>query len=269
LRKLLRGPLPVKRGRQTAYVEGPVDYSQLDTEFIGLIYEGLLDYRVRRSDEDGGPQVFLNIGREPVLPLVRLELMLQDNKKELKELLTKLKTEKTTKTASSDDDTEEEERPEEEAEQEEEASEAQVEEEAGSTALRSADYQEADRRALAWAREAVVLAGIARKKRRGQPDSEYQKYLDEEAQRLIKRVVPVGEFYLVRAGNVRKGTGTFYTKKQLATPTVHRTLEPLCYGTALESSQDDPASSSPALKCRFIIAPSEGRTKIDREFIPG
>ena len=30
-----------------------------------------------------------------------------------------------------------------------------------------------------------------------------------------------------------------------------------------------PASSSPALKCRFIIAPSEGRTTIDREFIPG
>ena len=38
-----------------------------------------------------------------------------------------------------------------------------------------------------------------------------------------------GEFYLVRAGNTRKGTGTFYTRPQLAVPTVHRTLEPLCY----------------------------------------
>ena len=39
----------------------------------------------------------------------------------------------------------------------------------------------------------------------------------------------LGEFYLVRAGNTRKGTGTFYTRPQLAVPTVHRTLEPLCY----------------------------------------
>jgi hypothetical protein len=43
LRKLLRGPLPVLRGRAKTYVEGPVDYTELRTEFIGLIYEGLLD----------------------------------------------------------------------------------------------------------------------------------------------------------------------------------------------------------------------------------
>ncbi len=41
-----------------------------------------------------------------------------------------------------------------------------------------------------------------------------------------------GEFYLVRAGNTRKGTGTFYTRPQLAVPTVHRTLEPLCFDKA-------------------------------------
>lgn len=45
----------------------------------------------------------------------------------------------------------------------------------------------------------------------------------------VKRVVAVGEFYLVRAGNTRKGTGTFYTRPQLAVPTVHRALGPLCY----------------------------------------
>ena len=63
---------PSSRGRSKTYVEGPVDYTDLRTEFIGLIYEGLLDYRLKRTDEEIGPQVFLNIGREPVLPLSRL-----------------------------------------------------------------------------------------------------------------------------------------------------------------------------------------------------
>jgi len=72
LRKLLRGPLPVIKGKSKTFVEGPVDYTDLRTEFIGLIYEGLLDYRVKRTDEKIGPQVFLNLGRQPVLPLSRL-----------------------------------------------------------------------------------------------------------------------------------------------------------------------------------------------------
>lgn len=55
LRKLLRGPLPVLRGRAKTFVEGPVDYTDLRTEFIGLIYEGLLDYKLKRTDEKIGP----------------------------------------------------------------------------------------------------------------------------------------------------------------------------------------------------------------------
>ena len=43
-------------------MEGPVDYTDLRTEFIGLIYEGLLDYRLKRTDEQTGPQIFLNLG---------------------------------------------------------------------------------------------------------------------------------------------------------------------------------------------------------------
>src|SRR4029077_5078581 len=80
-----------------------------------------------------------------------------------------------------------------------------------------------------WAREAIVLAGLIGKQSKREPDSAYQIRIEAEANRLIKRVVAVGEFFLVRAGNVRKGTGTFYTRPQLAVPTVHRTLEPLCY----------------------------------------
>jgi hypothetical protein len=89
LRKLLRGPLPVMRGRTKTYVEGPVDYTDLRTEFVGLMYEGLLDYRLKRTNDEIGPQVFLNIGREPVLPLARLEKMLDENRSGLKDLLTR------------------------------------------------------------------------------------------------------------------------------------------------------------------------------------
>ena len=98
-------------------MEGPVDYTDLRTEFIGLIYEGLLDYRLKRTDEKIGPQVFLNLGREPVLPLARLEDMLANDKKGLKDLLTTLRKEKVTASA----DAEEEETEEKEAEEPEES----------------------------------------------------------------------------------------------------------------------------------------------------
>ena len=76
------------------------------------------------------------------------------------------------------------------------------------------------------------LAGLVGKQGKKESDSEYQARIEAEANRLINRVVATGEFYLVRAGNTRKGTGTFYTRPQLAVPTVHRTLEPLCYDKA-------------------------------------
>jgi len=233
LRKLLRGPLPVVRGRQKTFVEGPVDYTQLRTEFIGLIYQGLLDYRLKRADEGEGPQVFLNIGREPVLPLVRLETMLHQDPKGLKDLLTKLRKEKVTASVSSQDEKEEaEEEPGEEEEPEESAEETVVEpviEETQEESPVSEDHRDAWQRALDWARQAVVVAGLAPKQRKNETDREHQKRTDEKAKKLIKHVVAKGEFYLVRAGNTRKGTGTFYTRPQLAVPTVHRTLEPLCY----------------------------------------
>jgi hypothetical protein len=235
LRKLLRGPLPVLRGRQKTFVEGPVDYTDLRTEFIGLIYEGLLDYRLKRTDAETGPQVFLNLGREPVLPLNRLEEMLAHDRNGLKNLLTTLRKEKVTATVSSDGDEEVEGETDEtiEDDQVEITEEPEVELEAEPAAeaemLHGADYLDAVEAARQWAREAVVLAGLVGRQTRRESDTEYQKRIDDEAARLINRVVATGEFYLVRAGNTRKGTGTFYTRPQLAVPTVHRTLEPLCY----------------------------------------
>jgi hypothetical protein len=106
LRKLVRGPLPVLRGRAKTFVEGPVDYTDLRTEFIGLIYDGPLDYKLKRTDEKIGPQVFLNLGREPVLPLFRPDEMLANDKKGLKELLTILKKETMEHTEEDEDEQE-------------------------------------------------------------------------------------------------------------------------------------------------------------------
>ena len=44
------------------------------------------------------------------------------------------------------------------------------------------------------------------------------------AKQLVSRVVQPGEWFLVLWGGTRKGSGTFYTRPQLAVPTVHRTL---------------------------------------------
>ena len=98
--------------------------------------------------------------------------------------------------------------------------------------VRRATRLDAVEAAKRWAAEAVVLAGLVGKQKAKEPDTEYQARIGGVADRLIKRVVATGEFYLVRAGNTRKGTGTFYTRPQLAVPTVHRTLEPLCYDKA-------------------------------------
>ena len=92
------------RGRTKTWVEGPVDFSDLRTQVIGLIYEGLLDYRLKRTDESLGPMVFLNIGRQPVLPLLRLEDMLAHDRTGLKNLLTTLRKEQVTASATEEED---------------------------------------------------------------------------------------------------------------------------------------------------------------------
>ena len=53
--------------------------------------------------------------------------------------------------------------------------------------------------------------------------------LAKAAKQLCARLVAPGQFFLVRWGGTRKGAGTFYTRPQLAAPTVRRTLQPLAY----------------------------------------
>ena len=75
---------------------------------------------------------------------------------------------------------------------------------------------------------------------------------------LVSRTVLPGEWFLVRFGGTRKGTGTFYTKPQLAVPTVHRTLRPLAYdppaGPGGKPNEDAPAAEWTPKKPEEILA---------------
>ena len=87
-------------------------------------------------------------------------------------------------------------------------------------------------RAETWARRAAQVAGLVRKPR-GRDTPERRRELDArlgaKARQLVARVVLPGEWYLVRWGGTRKGSGSFYTRPGLAVPTVQRTLRPLAY----------------------------------------
>src|SRR5262249_55950587 len=58
---LCRSRAKVQQGRASTWVDSPVDFSDLSSEYIGILYEGLLDYELRLGTE---PMVFLSIGDE-------------------------------------------------------------------------------------------------------------------------------------------------------------------------------------------------------------
>ena len=74
LEKLSYSEMTIRQGRGSIRTRVPVDFSDLQSEYIGILYEGLLDFELRRAGPDE-PIVFLAIGDEPALPLSRLEAM--------------------------------------------------------------------------------------------------------------------------------------------------------------------------------------------------
>ncbi len=224
LERLKIGRIKVKQGRSSRMVQGMVDFSDLRTEFIGIMYEGLLDFELHATPQ---PMVVLNLGKEPVLPLDLLEAK---SDKELKDLISKLGKEDKDKSESGEDSEDEESDDEslpDEAEEETEEIDDTVDDQTDQ------EYSEVDRRkmqAVDWAKRAAEAAGMIKQKR-GEDDYYYQKRLDKAADRLIVKVIDKDEFYLARWGGTRKGTGTFYTKPGLAVPTARRTLEPLLFDT--------------------------------------
>lgn len=245
LELLARVRVKVRQGTRSTWMPMPVDFSDLSSEYIGILYEGLLDFELRQVAEDD-PIVFLNLGDEPALPLSRLEQM---DDRALAGLLAKFKQKKR---AAANEEGESEDEDEEGSEDEEVAEDEEQEEESdgGEGEPEAAVEEEEDQRraarerALAWARRAVVAGGLApRSRRRGADEAaEHAAAVDTAANGLLSRIVLPGEWFLVRFGGTRKGSGTFYTRPALAVPTVQRTLRPLAYapptdaeGKALEA----------------------------------
>ena len=236
LELLKNGKIKIRQGRANRWVNGVVDFSELRTEYIGLMYQGLLDFNLHSADQ---PMIFLNIGQEPVLPLKMLEEMPDQH---LKDLLKKLSTEKSSGPSIEEgeggseegedaelaaDALESEEIPVAEGAEVEEEVFDTVEEEDEATTLTEADRLR--QRALAWATRAIEVGGFVKKPKGKRQDLLYlyEKEREKKARALIKRALDQGEFYLIRRGGTRKGSGTFYTRPQLAVPIARRTLEPL------------------------------------------
>lgn len=255
LELLCRSKVKVRQGQGSILVEAPVDFSDLSSEYIGILYEGLLDFELRRAAE---VTVFLNLGDQPALPLSRLEEM---SDKALESLLEKLK--KAAKPSLSDDGGEDEAEVEddEESEEIEDEESAELEPEDRDPDAGVLDLaQELRERVQAWGIRAVQAGKLVAKPRSKKPEAlaEYERQVAGMAERLIARILLPGEWFLVRWGGTRKGSGTFYTRPLLTVPTVRRTLEPLVYeGGVVRSPADllalkicDPACGSGS----FLVA---------------
>lgn len=249
----------VRQGRSSTWVPAPVDFSDLSSEYIGILYEGLLDFELHRAP-DHDAVVFLRLGDEPALPLSRLEEEMAP--KQLADLIGKLK--KTTKKLAAAEGENEEEDSEaeedddtagaEEQELEEEAQpDAPPEEEPGDAASREhAGFdivREVRERAEIWAEKAVKEAKLVPYPRRDTDATVRDRWAEEVKRRAraLYRLVLPGQWYLVRWGGTRKGAGTFYTRPQLAVPTVRRVLQPLCYEPA-EQATDEATGLTSATK---------------------
>lgn len=236
LDRITRTKVKLRQGRSSTWVPAPVDFSDLSSEYIGILYEGLLDFELKTAPA-GDPVIFLAVGNQPALPLSRLEAM---DDSALKNLLEKMKD-----TSTSADDSEEETEAEEPEEDEIEAVEGDDDE----TATEDEDEPEAEEaddederhttrtRAETWARRAVEVGKLVKKpggKVTPEKRLRYEEAVARKARQLVTRVVLPGESYLVRWGGTRKGSGTFYTRPGLAVPTVQRTLRPLAWDPPAE-----------------------------------
>ena len=237
LRLLARTKAKIRQGRGGMWVTVPVDFSDLSSEYIGIVYEGLLDYELKTAPV-GDPVVFLAVGDRPALPLSRLEEM---DDKALRNLFEKLKKDTSADDSSAGED-----------EQEEISAGGDGAQDAASNSSDEiGDVRRSNRtRAEQWARRAVTVARLVPKPRgRMTPERqlEHDRKHGEAARKLVRAVVLPGEWYLARWGGTRKGSGSFYTRPGLAVPTVQRTLRPLAYDAPdeWESGKAKPSAWTP------------------------
>lgn len=257
LELLTRTRVKLRQGRASMWVPTPVDFSDLSSEYIGILYEGLLDFELKTAPP-GDPVIFLAVGNQPALPLSRLEGM---DDRAIADLLEKMKDtgqeeagEEAGEEASVDGDEDATDTPEDGDEDdegigglyaaaEENSAEERIEEPGD-------DRHVTRTRAETWARRAVDVGNLVRRPRGAlTPERRlvYEDAIARKARQLVVRVILPGEWYVVRWGGTRKGSGTFYTRPGLAVPTVQRTLRPLVYDPPADvAGQSDFAASAVA-----------------------
>jgi len=228
---LCRTHVQAQVGSERMRMTVPVDFSDLSSAYIGILYEGLLDYDLRRATSD--PILFLNLGKQPAIPLSQLESL---DDKALRALLDGLRK----RGASDTDDA------------------ADDEADAPIDDATEPDEDDVRRRAQTWARRALEVGKLLSAKELADPER-----FAKATRGLITRIVHPGEWYLVRWGGTRKGSGSFYTRPELTMPMVRRTLHPLVYEAscagAAENASVTPRPREPeALLALTICDPSMG-----------
>jgi len=255
LDRITRTRVRVRQGRSATWMPAPVDFSDLSTEYIGILYEGLLDFELKTAPA-GDPVVFLAVGNQPALPLSRLEAM---DDQALANLLEKMKDTSKAEEPEAEDDVDASEDAVGNAEagdlladaaddvlEDSESPAAAFDDDAGPEDARHATRT----RAESWARRAVEVGKLVRKPTgtlTPEKRARYEEELGRKARQLVLRVLLPGEWYLVRWGGTRKGSGTFYTRPGLAVPTVHRTLRPLAYDPPTRDG-GEPDRNAPAVE---------------------
>ncbi|MDP2182396.1 MAG: hypothetical protein Q8K99_07485 [Actinomycetota bacterium] len=239
LELITRTKVRIRQGRGSTWVPAPVDFSDLSSEYIGILYEGLLDFELKTAPAQD-PVIFLAVGKAPALSLSRLEAM---DDRAIAALLESMK--ESAEEGGSEDESAKEDAAEEPVEDDDEdvtpdapddiePAEESLDALAAEDAVAyAADTRHTTRtRAEEWARRAVEAGKLVRELRGAMTPERrlaHEEAVSRKARQLVSRVVLPGEWYLVRWGGTRKGSGTFYTRPGLAVPTVQRTLRPLAY----------------------------------------
>jgi hypothetical protein len=239
LDRLTRATMMVRQGASSRPVAVPVDFYGLGTEYIGILYEGLLDYELRRRDDD--VTVFLNIGECPALPLESLRQLSGERVagffERFQVVAKKSADEADGEEAGDADDAETEDS---DAAEETNGEKAATALPITPAALPIEDLSDGDQKRAwrekveEWARDAVAKAKLVKapRSKASAAQERYRAEVADYARKLVGRIVMPGEWFLVRYGNTRKGTGTFYTRPQPAGPIARRALQPLAYQPA-------------------------------------
>jgi hypothetical protein len=250
LSQLTRTTERIRSGTTTRPVSVPVDFSDLSSEYIGILYEGLLGYELKQVPE-GEVAVPLPFGQEPVVALSRLIEMTETDFDELADSYGK---------AARAVEVDEEEDTDEFTDYDDEGF-TYTDPTDGiydtdytplpkvaetSNAYGYEDVYEDDRyfarhrspdEALSHRLQATLVQTVKQAKwvtepgRNAGPErmASYQREVEKKANALAKEAHFSGKRYLVRWGGTRKGSGSFYTRPGLSIPTVIRTLAPLAY----------------------------------------